>query len=324
MAQSADFLRGPRDALHQPLHAADLAPRSTPDGADRRLSTVLLSRSQSACALQSRTAPPMACRLCLLDRSRPPLFRSRPLMTPPAQMIYQRGRPTPHRGCHSQRAGCDVGAMLGGQYRFENIGSTSRLCFGRVSGGQGAQATDQAQPISSASRPLRAEDSAFVRIRYADLLLDEPRGYTGFKALFGNKYVAAANFAERACADMRRTFNPEHKGNPAFPTCSTPRAQTLAISRQCSRRACRWFTLPRRRSRQSASPVRAVPLASRPATVEHSPPTLGIREILRPPKKDVHHQRQYAVVLTPTKTTILRVAAFAGGLLWHRRCCTYQ
>jgi hypothetical protein len=90
------------------------------------------------------------------------------------------------------RAGCDVGAFSIANIEFENVSSDINNVFGPNS----SQAMEAASNFNKAvadfegiivhcaqGSPLCAKNSA------PDLLNDEPRGYVGFTALYGNVNV---------------------------------------------------------------------------------------------------------------------------------------
>jgi hypothetical protein len=136
------------------------------------------------------------------------------------------------------RAGCDVGAFSVANIEFENTGSDINTVFGPNS--------PQAQEAQSNSTLARAD---FVGIAIhcsqdpsslcnnpntlpaPDTLADEPNGYTGFQALYGNKYAAPAlnNSSSLVINDLNGNpiTDSSSAHNPGFPGFSPFPWQTL-------------------------------------------------------------------------------------------------
>lgn len=144
-----------------------------------------------------------------------------------AQMINEKGKIAPAPWVPFTRAGCDVGGFSTANIEFESIPGDVNTVYGANSPeGQEAAtnstlATADFEGIAihcAKHSPLCAAAGAHAK---PDLLPDEPGGYTGFNALFGNKYVA-----------------PVIAGGPAVP----------GHGRQTGRRQPRQSGLPRLRS----------------------------------------------------------------------------
>jgi hypothetical protein len=137
------------------------------------------------------------------------------------------------------RAGCDVGAFSIANLEFENTGSDINNVFGPSS----PEATEVTTDAASSSAKVRAQPAADfegIAIHCAkgstlcggsahagpDVLNDEPGGYTGFQALFGNKYVAPAiNSGQGFVTDVFGTNHvADSFGNDGFPTSFDPTA----------------------------------------------------------------------------------------------------
>jgi hypothetical protein len=150
---------------------------------------------------------------------------------PPPQMIDQRGKTHPAPWVPFTRAGCDVGAFSVANIEFENIGIDITTVFGPSSlEAQEAQSDPTKANADflgiaihcAQNSPLCATSSA-----KPDLLPDEPRGYKGFKALFGNKYVQPS-ISKGFVTDLDGNVIADSKGNPGFPNTFNPSAsQTL-------------------------------------------------------------------------------------------------
>jgi hypothetical protein len=108
------------------------------------------------------------------------------------EMLAPNGKNAPAPWVPFTRAGCDVGAFSIANIEFENVSSDINNVFGPNS----SQAMEAASNFNKAvadfegiivhcaqGSPLCAKNSA------PDLLNDEPRGYVGFTALYGNVNV---------------------------------------------------------------------------------------------------------------------------------------
>ncbi|HEX4599536.1 MAG TPA: hypothetical protein VH278_17230, partial [Burkholderiaceae bacterium] len=108
------------------------------------------------------------------------------------QMIDQRGKTHPAPWVPFTRAGCDVGAFSTANIEFENVSSDINNVFGSTSW----EAQEAASNFSKAVADFEgiavhcARESRICRQGQTDSLADEPGGYNGFNALFGNYFVA--------------------------------------------------------------------------------------------------------------------------------------
>jgi hypothetical protein len=110
------------------------------------------------------------------------------------QMVDQRGKVHPAPWVPFTRAGCDVGAFSTANIEFENVSSDINNVFGPNSP-EAAEAKanfDQAVADFEGIAVHCAQGSPLCATGKPDLLPDEPGGYVGFNALFGNKNVAPA------------------------------------------------------------------------------------------------------------------------------------
>jgi len=155
--------------------------------------------------------------------------------TPVPQMVDQRGLVHPAPWVPFTRAGCDVGAFSVANIEFENVTSDIDNVFGP---------TSQEHKEAAANRTLAAADFEGIAIHCArgssrcangqqDVLTDEPGGYTGFNALFGNKFVAPAiTGGQSGVLDLNNNIIADSHGNPGFPGFSPTPAQSLGYIAQ--------------------------------------------------------------------------------------------
>jgi hypothetical protein len=167
------------------------------------------------------------------------------------QHVDQRGKVHPAPWVPYTRAGCDFGAFSIANIELENtgIGGTDPVArgtdvntaFGPTSPEAAEVAAAAALPNTSANAKARAVPAAdFEGIAIhctkgsklcgnpkthavADVLNDEPGGYSGFQALFGNKYVAPAiNGGQGFVLDLNGNHVTDSFGNDGFPTSFDP------------------------------------------------------------------------------------------------------
>src|SRR6516164_4334320 len=150
------------------------------------------------------------------------------------QMIGEDGKIAPAPWVAFTRAGCDVGAFSVANIELENTGIDINTVFG----------PNSPEPAEAKANPLLAQtDFLGIAVHCAqnsllcssntanakdDLLRDEPGGYVGFKALFGNKYVATQISPSGPVTDLDGNIIKDSSGNPGFPNLFNPSAsQTL-------------------------------------------------------------------------------------------------
>jgi hypothetical protein len=147
------------------------------------------------------------------------------------QMIDQRGKIHPAPWAVFTRAGCDVGAFSTANIEFENIRSDITNVFGAGS----------TQALEAKAMPAKAvADFEGIAIHCAinsvlcskgaapDLLPDEPGGYVGFNALYGNLYVAPQiTGGQPVVNDLDGNPIADGNGNPGFPGFDPTASQTL-------------------------------------------------------------------------------------------------
>jgi hypothetical protein len=150
------------------------------------------------------------------------------------QMINEKGKIAPAPWVPFTRAGCDVGGFSTANIEFESIPGDVNTVFGASSPEGQEAATNKtlatadfegiaihcAQGASSAC----SRNSAHAK---PDVLPDEPGGYVGFNALYGNKYVAPAIVGGPVVLDMDGNPVADSHGNPGFPGFDPTASQSL-------------------------------------------------------------------------------------------------
>lgn len=140
------------------------------------------------------------------------------------------------------RAGCDVGAFATANMEVENPGTDLPVIFGPGSP-EVTQYNNDPNPFKDqevadyegiAVHCAQASDSVCNRSSnaVADSLPDEPKGYTGFEALFGNKFVApvvgGTGAGNEIVDDLGGTpITDPFTGTPGFPGFDPTASQTL-------------------------------------------------------------------------------------------------
>jgi hypothetical protein len=165
------------------------------------------------------------------------------------QMIDENGKTHPAPWVPFTRAGCDVGAFSVANIEFETLPSDIGTVYGTSSNEYNNAKAALNLPFTPANQPARqapntdwlgiavhcAAGSPFCTGANAkpDLLPDEPNGYAGFNALYGNINVAPAicqNASSAACdanghvKDMNGNVIADAYGHPGFPNIFSPTA----------------------------------------------------------------------------------------------------
>jgi hypothetical protein len=149
-----------------------------------------------------------------------------------AQMINEKGKIAPAPWVPFTRAGCDVGGFATANIEFESIPGDVNTVFGPTSP-EGQEA--------ATNRTLATADFEGIAIHCAqnsplcggsahakpDVLPDEPGGYNGFSALFGNKYVQPAINPSGPILDLDGNVIADSHGNPGFPGFDPTASQSL-------------------------------------------------------------------------------------------------
>ena len=108
------------------------------------------------------------------------------------QMVDRRGKTHPAPWVPFTRAGCDVGAFSIANIEFENVTSDINNVFGP---GSDEAKEAQANPVKAMADfegiVVHCAQKSPLCAKYGakDILPDEPGGYMGFKALYGNANV---------------------------------------------------------------------------------------------------------------------------------------
>jgi len=148
-----------------------------------------------------------------------------------AQMTNESGKIAPAPWVPFTRAGCDVGAFSTANIEFESIPADVITVFGANSpeaaeaNSNRAKATADFEGIAihcAKNSPL-CNGSAHAK---PDLLPDEPNGYTGFNALYGNLYVQPAINPSGSIVDLDGNVIGSG-GNPGFPGFDPTASQSL-------------------------------------------------------------------------------------------------
>ncbi|HEX3395399.1 MAG TPA: hypothetical protein VHS76_01780 [Steroidobacteraceae bacterium] len=147
------------------------------------------------------------------------------------QMIDQRGKVHPAPWAVFTRAGCDVGAFSTANIEFENVSSDINNVFGPNSP-QAAEAKNNFDKAVADFEGIAihcAQNSKLCSQGAApDVLADEPGGYAGFTALYGNVAVAPQiNQGKGVVDDLDGNPIADSNGNPGFPGFDPTASQTL-------------------------------------------------------------------------------------------------
>jgi hypothetical protein len=151
------------------------------------------------------------------------------------QMVDQRGLVHPAPWVPFTRAGCDVGAFSVANIEFENVTSDIDNVFGPTSDEHKEAATNRTLAIADFEGIAIhcARGSTHCANGQQDVLADEPRGYTGFSALFGNKFVAPViTGGQTGVLDLDHNIIADSQGNPGFPGFSPTASQSLGYIAQ--------------------------------------------------------------------------------------------
>src|ERR1700719_3575743 len=147
------------------------------------------------------------------------------------QMSDERGKTHPAPWVPFTRAGCDVGAFSTANIEFENISSDINNVFGASSVEAAEAKATPAKAIADfegISIHCARHSRICATVGKPDLLPDEPGGYSGFAALYGNKYVAAQiSGGQAAVNDLDGNVIADSNGNPGFPGFDPSASQTL-------------------------------------------------------------------------------------------------
>jgi hypothetical protein len=146
------------------------------------------------------------------------------------EMLDKRGKNAPAPWVPFTRAGCDYGAFSTANIEFENIPGDVETVFGKNS--PQAMFAEQNHTLAVADYEgiiiHCAQGSALCAQTSApDILKDEPGGYTGFTALYGNANVQPQISPSGPVKDLDGNVIADSEGNPGFPGFDPTPAQTL-------------------------------------------------------------------------------------------------
>jgi hypothetical protein len=146
------------------------------------------------------------------------------------EMLAQNGKNAPAPWVPFTRAGCDVGGFSIANIEFENTTSDIDNVFGPDSPEHQENLQDHNRAVAdfegiivhcAKGSPLCAANSA------PDILKDEPGGYFGFSALYGNKNVQPQISPGGPVEDLDGNAIQDSHGNSGFPGFSPTPSQTL-------------------------------------------------------------------------------------------------
>ena len=156
------------------------------------------------------------------------------------EMVDARGKVHPAPWVPFTRAGCDVGAFSIADIEFENTTSDVDNVFGPNSPEHNKNLSNHALAVADfegiaihcASNSVVCGRSQKAR---PDVLADEPGGYKGFLALYGNKYVAPAinkGLSYVLDLDGNHVANFSSPPNDGFPGFDPTPSQSLGYAAQ--------------------------------------------------------------------------------------------
>jgi len=152
------------------------------------------------------------------------------------EMIDQRGKAHPAPWAPFTRAGCDVGAFSTANIEFENISGDINNVFGPNSP-QAAEAKANPDKAVADFEGIAVHCARNSRVCGSagapDVLPDEPGGYNGFTALYGNVNVAPRiNHGQPSVNDLDGNVIADDNGNAGFPGFDPSASQTLGYLAQ--------------------------------------------------------------------------------------------
>jgi hypothetical protein len=152
------------------------------------------------------------------------------------QMIDPRGKVHPAPWVPFTRAGCDVGAFSTANIEFENV-------FGDINNVFGPNSFEAMEAHSNFDKAVADFEGIAIHCAHnstvcgtagaPDVLLDEPGGYQGFSALYGNFFVAPQiNHGQSFVNDIDGNQINDGNGNVGFPGFDPSASQTLGYLAQ--------------------------------------------------------------------------------------------
>jgi hypothetical protein len=146
------------------------------------------------------------------------------------EMLDQHGNNAPGPWVPFTRAGCDVGAFSIANIEFENVTSDIDNVFGANSPQHQEAATNPDKAVADFEGIIVhcAKGSAVCAKNGApDVLPDEPGGYQGFLALYGNANVQPQISPQGPVNDLDGDVIADSNGNMGFPGFSPSASQSL-------------------------------------------------------------------------------------------------
>lgn len=144
------------------------------------------------------------------------------------EMLDEQGKTAPAPWVPYTRAGCDVGAFSVANIEFETVPGDVITVFGANSP-EGIEANNPAMRDKANADLLGiavhcAKGSPLCNNPHGrdDLLPDEPGGYVGYKALFGNLHVQPVISPSGSVKDLDGNVIQTAAGNPGFPNTFNP------------------------------------------------------------------------------------------------------
>ena len=150
-----------------------------------------------------------------------------------AQMTNEQGKIAPAPWVPFTRAGCDVGAFSTANIEFESIPADVNTVFGPNSP-EGIEANNPAMKDKATAdfegiAVHCTQNSPLCTSSHGrpDLLPDEPGGYAGFNALYGNFHVQPVISPSGPIKDLDGNVIRSAGGNPGFPGFNPTASQSL-------------------------------------------------------------------------------------------------
>jgi hypothetical protein len=146
------------------------------------------------------------------------------------EMVDRRGKVHPAPWVPFTRAGCDFGAFSIANIEFENVTSDINNVFGPSSPEAAQAKKNQTKAIADFEGIIvHCAQGSLLCGRHGarDILVDEPGGYKGFRALYGNANVQPQISPKGAIKDLDGNIINDGNGNVGFPGFSPLPSQAL-------------------------------------------------------------------------------------------------
>ena len=136
-------------------------------------------------------------------------------------LLFDTGLTVPAPWVPFTRAGCDVGVFATANLALEALFPDIENAFGANSPDARSAVNDPAKAMADllgiAIHCARGSTLCANAGARPDVLPDEPGGYTGFTALFGNRRIQPVISADAPVTDINGTIIADGSGNPGFP-----------------------------------------------------------------------------------------------------------